>query len=423
MLKKLTSVPQNLSIAMKHILFSLLYVSVCATVFAQPYAAKVDSLINAAVNDSKLPGAVLCVVVGDKVQYLQAYGYRQVYPDTLPMTVDTQFDMASLSKCIGTGMSLMTLVDRGLVDINDPISKYLPEYTPYKDANGKVGREQKVVDFLTHTSGLPAYASYTSLLKNEPSASPERRKQLLLQYMATCPRRAAAGTDFCYSCLNFITLQYLIEKVTGQTLDRYAEKYVFRPLGMRNTCYYPLGSHPKCGQKVAPTEKIAEEATDVAVPTILRLNYLAQTWGRPGKCYEGIVHDPLAREINAGVSGNAGVFSTAMDVSKMAIWMLNPEKKGPFSKQTLQLMLTVPEGYEEFGRVLAWDRSSDYSGCKGEQTSERVACHTGYTGTSVVIDEEKRVAVIVLTNRAHPSDGGGVSAMRRAVADAVFSQF
>lgn len=408
---------------MKHVVFFLVFLSVCASVFAQPYAAKVDSLIKAAVDDSKIPGAVLCVVVDDKVQYLQAYGYRQVYPDTLPMTVDTQFDMASLSKCVGTGMSLMTLVDKGLVDINDPITKYLPEYKAYVDERGHEGREQKVVDFLTHTSGLPAYAQYSAVLKDEPNASPERRKQLLLQYMATCKRRAPAGTDFNYSCLNFITLQYLIEKVTGQTLDRYAEKNVFRPLGMKHTCYYPLGSHPKCGQKVAPTEKIAEEKDDVAVPTILRLNYVAQTWGRAGKCYEAIVHDPLAREINAGVSGNAGVFSTALDMAKLTIWMLNPKKKGPFSEQTLRLMMTVPEGYEEFGRVLAWDRSSDYAGCKGNETSELVACHTGYTGTSLVLDEEKRVAVIVLTNRAHPSDDGGVSAMRRAVADAVFSQF
>lgn len=408
---------------MKHVVFFLVFLSVCASVFAQPYAAKVDSLIKAAVDDSKIPGAVLCVVVDDKVQYLQAYGYRQVYPDTLPMTVDTQFDMASLSKCVGTGMSLMTLVDKGLVDINDPITKYLPEYKAYVDERGHEGREQKVVDFLTHTSGLPAYAQYSAVLKDEPNASPERRKQLLLQYMATCKRRAPAGTDFNYSCLNFITLQYLIEKVTGQTLDRYAEKNVFRPLGMKHTCYYPLGSHPKCGQKVAPTEKIAEEKDDVAVPTIQRLNYVAQTWGRAGKCYEAIVHDPLAREINAGVSGNAGVFSTALDMAKLTIWMLNPKKKGPFSEQTLRLMMTVPEGYEEFGRVLAWDRSSDYAGCKGNETSELVACHTGYTGTSLVLDEEKRVAVIVLTNRAHPSDDGGVSAMRRAVADAVFSQF
>lgn len=408
---------------MKHVVFFLVFLSVCASVFAQPYAAKVDSLIKAAVDDSKIPGAVLCVVVDDKVQYLQAYGYRQVYPDTLPMTVDTQFDVASLSKCVGTGMSLMTLVDKGLVDINDPITKYLPEYKAYVDERGHEGREQKVVDFLTHTSGLPAYAQYSAVLKDEPNASPERRKQLLLQYMATCKRRAPAGTDFNYSCLNFITLQYLIEKVTGQTLDRYAEKNVFRPLGMKHTCYYPLGSHPKCGQKVAPTEKIAEEKDDVAVPTILRLNYVAQTWGRAGKCYEAIVHDPLAREINAGVSGNAGVFSTALDMAKLTIWMLNPKKKGPFSEQTLRLMMTVPEGYEEFGRVLAWDRSSDYAGCKGNETSELVACHTGYTGTSLVLDEEKRVAVIVLTNRAHPSDDGGVSAMRRAVAEAVFSQF
>jgi len=408
---------------MKHVLPLILCLFVSA-VCAQPYASKVDSLVGAAVRESKIPGAVLCVVAGDKIQYLQAYGYRQVYPDTLPMTVNTQFDLASLSKCVGTGMAVMTLIDKGLVDINDPITKYLPEYQPYTDASGKQGREQKVVDFLTHTSGLPAYAQYKYVLRDEPKATPERRKQLLLSYMATCKRQAPAGTDFCYSCLNFITLQYLVEKVTGKSLAQYADKTVFRPLGMKQTCYYPLGSKPKYSWVVAPTEKIRPEAEDVAVPTILHLNYAAENWGHPGKCYEGIVHDPLAREINAGVSGNAGVFSTATDLAKMAVWMLNPQtKKGPFCTATLRKMLAVPEGYEAFGRLLAWDRSSDYSGCKGKETSEKVACHTGYTGTTLVLDEEKRVAVILLTNRAHPEDEGGVAALRKAVADAIFSQF
>ena len=388
---------------------------------AQQYVANVDSLIYNAIAESKIPGAVVCVVENDHISYLHAYGNRQVFPDTLPMTVLTQFDLASLSKCVGTGMAMMTLIEKGLVDLNDPITKYLPNYQPYVYADGTMDREQKIVDFLTHTSGMPAYASYTELLKDEPSASPARRKELLLMHMGNVKRQAPAGTDFCYSCLNFITIQYVIEKLTGLSLNEYVEKEVFRKLNMSNTCYYPIGSKPSKGIVVAPTEKIS--MMEVAVPSILLLNGDAKRWGNQRECYEGIVHDPLAREINAGVSGNASVFSTAADLAKMAVWMFHPEKKGPFSAATLQLMLTVPESYESFGRLLAWDRSSDYSGCKGNETSNLVACHTGYTGTSMVIDMKKKVAVILLTNRAHPDDKGGVGILRKAVADAVFSNF
>lgn len=408
---------------MKHFFSSVILLLCSVALCAQTYTHVVDSLIQTAVNDSKIPGAVLCVVEGDRVAYLQAYGNRQVYPDTLPITEETQFDLASLSKCVGTGMAMMTLIEKGLVGLNDPISKYLPGYQPYVYEDGRVDREQRIVDFLTHTSGMPAYASYTELLKDEPKASLERRKQLLLEHMSTCKRQAPAGTDFCYSCLNFITMQYVIEKVTGKRLDRYANEAVFRSLKMTHTTYYPLGSRPKKGVIVAPTEKIAS-SENAPVPSILYLNKAAARWGNQDNCYEAIVHDPLAREVNAGVSGNATVFSTAADLAKMAVWMLNPEThKGPMQAATLQLMLTIPQGYEQFGRVLAWDRSSDYAGCKGSKTSDAVACHTGYTGTSMVIDTEKKVAVILLTNRAHPDDKGGVGALRRAVADAIFSQF
>ena len=406
---------------MEHVFSSFLLCVCCVTLMAQQYAANVDSLIRTAVSESKIPGAVVCIVENDHIAYMQAYGNRQVFPDTLPMTVLTQFDLASLSKCVGTGMAMMTLIERGLVALNDPITKYLPNYLPYEYADGTLDREQKIVDFLTHTSGMPAYASYTELLKDEPTASPARRKELLLMHMGNVKRQAPAGTNFCYSCLNFITLQYVIEKLTGLPLNEYVEKEVFRKLGMSNTCYYPIGSKPIKGMIVAPTEKISN--AQGTIPSILLLNNDAKRWGNQNVCYEAIVHDPLAREVCAGVSGNASVFSTAEDLAKMAVWMFHPQKKGPFSAATLQLMLTVPEGYESFGRVLAWDQSSDYSGCKGHETSNSVACHTGYTGTSMVIDMEKKVAVILLTNRAHPDDKGGVGALRKAVADAVFSKF
>lgn len=408
--------------AMKRIIFFVLLFSVSIIpAFSQRYANYVDSLVNSAIAASKIPGAVVCVVEGDSVAYLKAYGYRQVWPDTLPMTTNTQFDLASLSKVVGTGMSLMTLVDQGMLDIYDSIQRFLPDYQNLPESS----RSLEIIDFLTHTSGLPAYAQYKSILKERPYATESERKQLLLEYMAHCKRFSLPAAEFRYSCLNFITLQYVIEVVTGMPLNRYAEQAVFRPLGMSHTCYYPIRGHHCSKQIIAPTERIAPYDSAQSVPSIIFLDkkgHLTERSIRATKaCYEAIVHDPLAREINAGVSGNAGVFSTAEDLSKLAIWMLNPDSvKGPFSKGTLLQMMAIPEGYESHGRALAWDVSSDYSGCKGVEASASAVCHTGYTGTSMVVDAEKRIALIVLTNRAHPNDGGGVSALRRSIADEVF---
>lgn len=384
-----------------------------------PLQASFDSLVNAAVAESRIPGAVVCVVDADHVAFLRAYGYRQVYPDTLPMTEDTQFDLASLSKIVGTGMSLMSLVDKGLVQLTDTF-------------NGVT-----LVDYLTHTSGLPAYTTWSSVLRNLPDslrrvaessqeASLAVRKQALYDYIAQVKRKSAPGTDCVYSCLNFISLQYVIERTTGMSLAEYAKKSVFRPLGMKHTTYYPLspsalnrhqsGTAPCRQLVVAPTERIAPYDASASPQPLLMAS---GAYDAP--CYQAIVHDPLAREMNGGVSGNAGVFSTASDLARLAIWVLNPDTyRGPFSAETLRLMMTVPAGYEAFGRALAWDQSSDYAGCKGSCASPSAVCHTGYTGTSIVVDPEKRLALIVLTNRAHPSDGGGVSALRRKLADLLF---
>jgi len=351
------------------------------------YAAEADSLINDAVQKSNIPGAVLCVVEDDHVAYMKAYGYRQVFPDTLPMTVDVQFDLASLSKIVGTGFSMMKLIDEGLVNLDAPIRTYLPEYQT----------EATIRDYMTHTSGMPAYATYTVLLTGHDSAGVDERKQLLYDHMATLNRlnvpasEDTAACEFRYSCLNFISLQHVIEHVSGKPLNEFARESVFLPLGMTHTTYYPLGTPHDC--VVAPTERIA--GGDV--------------------CYEGIVHDPLAREMMSGVSGNAGVFSTAEDLSKLAIWMLGHTDE-------LHRMMSIPEGYEKFGRALSWDVCSDYAGCKGSKASASAVCHTGYTGTAMVVDPEKRKAYILLTNRAHPSDGGAVGGLRRAIADVVFAE-
>ena len=386
-------------------------------------ACTLDSIVNAAVAVQDIPGAVLCIVEGDQVIYEKAYGYRQVYPTPEPMTTNTIFDLASLSKVVGTGMTAMSLVEEGLLDLDATVSTYLPEYEG----------DATIRDLMTHVSGLPAYAQWKSLLGEFKSSKVQEFKggdmtqrqteseeknlrtfeplnlsnpAILRRHVCHCPRLSEPRTEFRYSCLNFITLQYVMETITGKPLNQLAEERVFAPLGMTHTAYSPL---------LEDGHWTMENDPDIA-PTELQPD---------STCLRGIVHDPLARIMNCGVSGNAGVFSSADDLARLAIWMLAGEKKGiraPFSRQTLELMVTIPEGYEAFGRALAWDVDSDYSGCKGDYASPQVVCHTGYTGTQMVVDLEKNIAIILLTHRVHPYDDGAVGPTRRAVADAVLGK-
>lgn len=363
---------------MKRLHLIILACALCASVFAGVFPAA-DSLIMSAISEKRIPGAVLCVVQDD-VCYTYSYGNRQVYPTAEPMTVNTVFDLASLSKVVGTGMTMMTFIEEGLISLDAKVSTYLPEYEG----------DATIRNLMTHTSGLPAYAQWSALLKDYPNADATEKKAILLRHICHCKRLSEPGADCVYSCLNFITLQYVMEAVSGQPLNVLAQTRVFNRLGMNHTGYCVGPS-----DNVAPTELQADST-----------------------CLLGVVHDPLARVMNSGISGNAGVFSTAEDLSKFAQWMFRMSD-GPFSASTLRLMMTVPADLQQFGRALAWDCSSDYSACRGTLFSPSTVCHTGYTGTSMVVDPENHIAVILLTNRVHPYDKGGVNTLRKQVADAV----
>lgn len=348
-----------------------------------------DSLITAAVAEGQVPGAVLCVVQGDHILYNKAYGCRRVFPDSIPMTPNTVFDLASLSKVVGTGMTAMSLVDEGLLDLDAKVSQYLPDFEG----------DATIRDLMTHVSGLPAYAQWKLLLADHPDADKAEKRAILLNHVCHQPRHSEPRTKYVYSCLNFITLQYVMEAITGKTLDELAEERVFGPLGMTNTGY-----NPGPQELVAPTEMQADST-----------------------CLWGVVHDPLAQVMNSGVSGNAGVFAPSEDLAKLALWMFatldgKTGQKGPFGKETLQTMLRVPEGYEAFERTPAWGVWEDFLDEREPTICPKSVYHTGYTGTFIVVDPEQRLAVILLTNRVHPHDEGGINTLRRDVVDAIAHQ-
>ncbi|OFY42396.1 MAG: hypothetical protein A2X18_10945 [Bacteroidetes bacterium GWF2_40_14] len=355
--------------------------------------SNVDRIIGESINKGEIPGAVLAVVKDGKMAYIKAYGNKSVYPTVQKMEINTVFDLASVSKCLGTTLSFMQLVEQGKVRLYDNVSLYIPGFVGYKDTvTGKMF-DIRVIDLLTHSSGLPPYAPAAELIKKYGSPSPSG----LLEYIETCKRDFKPTTKFQYSCLNFITLQNILQNVTGEKLCDYAKKSVYDVLGLKNTTYNPAGSTLAL---VAPTEKQAD-----------------------GSVLIGKVHDPLARLLNDGNSGNAGLFSNADDMAVIAVALINGgvyNGKRIMGKLTVEAMTRVPTGFEPLGRSLGWDNYSSYASNLGNLFHPVVTYgHTGYTGTSIVIDPVAKVAVILLTNRVHPEDKGSVTKLRGLVANAV----
>ena len=407
--------------------------------------AKVDSVINNAIAADDFPGAVLCVVrkalnnesMG-QIMYLKAYGNRQVcsgrdiesgewVADTIAMTTDAVFDLASLSKCVGTTLSFMRLVEDGQVRLTDDVARYIPDFKPWESKPEKKGeaveRENITIKhLLTHTSGIPAGIHVPSFMRRYEKYGDPKAMNLrdsLVTYLANdAARLSRPGEEMRYSCLNFITLQAIIENVTGCRLDEYARREVFEPLQLKNTWYNCIDAEPPYSADAA------------IVPTTVR---------EDGTLLYGEVHDPTARVVNRGVSGNAGVFSTAEDLAVIASMLMNKgvirldkdglqgrvganERVRVFSEAVVETFFRVPTEFSEHGRALGWDISSGYSASNGDLLSAGATPnHTGYTGTSMAIDMERGVAIILLTNRVHPIDDGTVSRTRAVVSNIIMS--
>ena len=321
--------------------------------------AGVDAAVARAIDEGKCPGAVVLVGDGDAVAYFRAYGDVSVQPTTRPMRDDAIFDLASLSKVVGTATSAMVLLDRGLIDLAAPVAKYLPEF----GNNGKAAIT--VEQLLTHTSGLVADNPMTDYVDG-PAKAIER-------IMASKPA-SPVGSKYVYSDVNFIVLGKLVERVGGKPLDRFAHDEVFAPLGMTDTAYNPPAAWR---DRIAPTEK------------------------RNGAWIVGEVHDPRAYALG-GVAGHAGVFSTARDVAR---WVRMINNGGALdgtrilSEATVKNMLTprpLPDG--KGSRGLGVDVDSPYAPSpRGDRFPAGTTFgHTGWTGTSLWSDPAvKRV-------RRHP---------------------
>ena len=401
---------------------------------------RADSVICRAIAHREFPGAVLCVVKraddarsrGD-VLYLKAYGDMQLYSsrdtlsgdyrsESIPMREDAIFDLASLTKSVGTTLAFMHAMEEGYVTLNGKVKEYIPDFKAWdsiapadKGKSRRKSEQPKVVErrditimqLLTHTSGMPAGVYVPRFMERfeGQQLSQEALVDSLENYLACEERRLfRPGSDMLYSCQNFILLQRILERTTGESIDSYTTRHIFAPLGLKDTRWNPVGEQWQAQQRerVVPTEILADG-------TLLR----------------GDVHDPLARIIMGGVSGNAGLFSTAHDLATIVSMIMNGGEVDDvrvLSEASIATMMRIPECYAAYGRALGWDGKSEVGGSVGDlMTPHNVIYHTGYTGTSLAIDMERGIAIILLTNRVHPDDGGSVGRTRNVVANIIMS--
>jgi uncharacterized protein YbbC (DUF1343 family)/CubicO group peptidase (beta-lactamase class C family) len=316
-----------------------------------------------------------------QVNYRKAYGSRSLEPRREPMTLDTIFDLASLTKVIVTTTAVMQLVEQGKVRLNDPVAKYLPEFAQ----NGKA--DITVRQLLTHYSGLEPDLDLKTAWEGKETA--------YRMAFAETPQDAP-GSKFAYSDINFIVLGALVERVSGETLDEYAARHIFVPLKMMHTRFVPpLALRAGWIGKIAPTQYDENEH-------MLR----------------GVVHDPTARRMG-GVAGQAGLFSTGDDLAKFAQALLNGGG-GILSALSVQKM-TRPEQPPSAPvlRGFGWDIDSPFSSNRGDLLPVGGFGHTGFTGTSMWIDPTTQTYIILLTNAVHPRGKGNAIALRSKVATAV----
>jgi uncharacterized protein YbbC (DUF1343 family)/CubicO group peptidase (beta-lactamase class C family) len=376
---------------------------------------QIDALVEADIKDKKLPGAVVLVGHKGKIVFRKAYGNRSLVPAVEKMTVDTIFDLASLTKVVATTTSIMKLVEEGRLRLNDTIGKYIP------DIDDPQVKRVTIQQLVTHTSGFaPDFDLKEKWIGRDGMLAALKKEKL----------RTPPGTRFVYSDINFITLAEIIQRISGDSVADFAAKSLFAPLSMASSGFRPFGLNemPKLSNtNVAPTENIRGQNS-----------YLGSKFegdeATGNRVLRGQVHDPTAFRMG-GVAGHAGLFSTADDLARFCQMLLNggiaPVGTGNGSDRVSRRILsantvarmTAPIVVSETGetRGLGWDINTAFSSNRGELFPLGSFGHTGFTGTSIWIDRVSQTFVIFLSNRVHPDGKGDVTPLRAKVATVVAS--
>ena len=340
-------------------------------------------IVQTEIQAGRVPGAVVLIGNRERVLYRQAFGYRALGPEKLPMTVDTLFDLASLTKVVATTTAIMQLVEQGRLSLDEPVARYWPEFAGS-------GKERITVrQLLTHYSGLRA-----DLPERPPWHGYERALALILAEKPTC----LPGSRYIYSDINFEILGELVQRITGESLSDYCRRQIFAPLGMRDTLFLPPAT--LCG-RIAPTQN-------------------PENREEPKAC--GAVHDPTGFRMG-GVAGHAGLFSTADDLAVFARMLL---QLGTLNDREILgaaavAMMTGPQsppGGEKL-RGLGWELEPVFASNPEELPVFEAYGHKGYTGTEIRIDPLNGLYVIILSNRVYLPGRGDAQPLRKKVAELV----
>jgi uncharacterized protein YbbC (DUF1343 family)/CubicO group peptidase (beta-lactamase class C family) len=365
--------------------------------FSAPRLAAIDAAVEESISRGELPGAVVLVGSRDRVVFRKAYGNRAILPAREPMTVDTVFDVASLTKPVATATSVMILVERGKVALRDPVVRYIPEFASEGGDREKIIVEQ----LLTHRAGLPP---------DDPIELYTGTRAEIFERKYRQPLESTPGSRFRYSDVGYEVLGELVERVSGEPLDRFTEENVFRPLGMKDSHFRPVATSRFLGEKM--------RLTDLSWPPISRI---APTERREDRWMRGEVHDPRAYAVG-GVAGHAGLFSTADDLSRFCRMILAGGKLGrarilsPLGVEAL----TRPRFYgDDDLRGLGWDVATAWSRNRGDLFPPGSFGHTGFTGTSLWLDPSSGTYVVFLSNPLHPDGKGNVTRLRGLVSTIV----
>ena len=354
--------------------------------------AQIDVVVKEAIEAKKMPGAVVLVGHRGAIVYRKAFGNRALEPSVEPMTADTIFDAASLTKVVATTTAVMMLVESARLRLSDRVSAYVPGF-------GRYGKDAITIrHLLTHTSGLRP-----DLDASFPWVGYDKTIELAVEEVPV----AAPDERFIYSDINFFLLGDIVARVSGMPLDRFVRANVFVPLGMTDTMFLPPEA---LRPRIAPTQRCTQYGWPCDGPgaTILR----------------GVVHDYTARRMG-GVAGHAGLFTTADDLARFARMLLGggaldgTRVLSPLAVARMTAPSTPAD--ERNARGLGWDIDSSYSANRGELFPRGSFGHTGWTGTSLWVDPATETFVVFLSNRVHPDGKGDVTPVRARVATVVAS--
>jgi uncharacterized protein YbbC (DUF1343 family)/CubicO group peptidase (beta-lactamase class C family) len=341
--------------------------------------APISAIVKKEIRRGNIPGAVVIIGTPEKILYRRAFGSRALKPHKLPMKIETIFDLASLTKVVATTTAVMKLSENGELNVDDAVFRYWPEFK----SSGK--EDITVRDLLTHYSGLKpdipldsGWSGYEAALEKVIDEKPI----------------SPPGMRFLYSDINFIALGEIVRRVSGKPLNIYCDEQIFKPIGMKNTCFSPPRSLQSC---IAPTQ---------------------YRRGRRGEMLCGVVHDPTTQKMG-GVAGHAGLFSTADDLSLFARMLLSGgsiRKVGGLHPETIEKM-TLPQSPSGKAplRGFGWNIDAPLVSNRGALQPIGSYGHKGFTGTFLWIDPVSNIYIIILTNRVHPYGKGDAEPLRNEI--------